>query len=208
MSGCKLYETAQATATNNLWRKEMRSRNPKTGGRPKIISKKWETGRKKGRPHRCQNVSTTLLHGDLDTPPQVYKCKWLIEWERVPVPPRVVTEPSLLRSSRRSRWLSVSVTSNLSSSTQHNPASQNTATCHLDHFSEYGSRAIFFSWILAGMQSKLFYDQRRLKFTFKSASLHCFIFLVSVKDFEHYMESFCKKYRYSIEEVPVGFKAV
>jgi hypothetical protein len=52
-------------------RNEKRNIDQKTGGRPKILSKIWETGRKKGCPHRCQYVSTTLLHGDLDTPPQV-----------------------------------------------------------------------------------------------------------------------------------------
>jgi hypothetical protein len=52
-------------------RNEKRNIDQKTGGRPKILSKIWETGRKKGFPHRCQYVSTTLLHGDLDTPPQV-----------------------------------------------------------------------------------------------------------------------------------------
>jgi hypothetical protein len=53
-------------------RNEKRNIDQKTGGRPKVLSKIWETGRKKGCPHRCQYVSTTLLHGDLDTPPQVY----------------------------------------------------------------------------------------------------------------------------------------
>jgi hypothetical protein len=52
-------------------RNEKRNIDQKTGGRPKILSKIWETGRKKGCPHRCQYTSTTLLHGDLDTPPQV-----------------------------------------------------------------------------------------------------------------------------------------
>jgi hypothetical protein len=52
-------------------RNEKRNTDQKTGGRPKILSKIWETERKKGCPHRCQYVSTTLLHGDLDTPPQV-----------------------------------------------------------------------------------------------------------------------------------------
>jgi hypothetical protein len=52
-------------------RNEKRNIDQKTGGRPKILSKIWETGRKKGCPHRCHYVSTILLHGDLDTPPQV-----------------------------------------------------------------------------------------------------------------------------------------
>jgi hypothetical protein len=54
-------------------RNAKRNIDQKTGGRPKILSKTWETGRKKGCPHRCQYVSTTLPHGDLDTPPQVSK---------------------------------------------------------------------------------------------------------------------------------------
>jgi hypothetical protein len=45
-----------------------RIKDQKTGGRPKILSKIRETGRKEGRPYRCQYVSTTLLHGDLNTP--------------------------------------------------------------------------------------------------------------------------------------------
>ncbi len=54
---------------NEKWKEKHRQK--KTGGRPKILSKIWEIGRKKGCPHTCQYVSTTLLHGDLDTPPQV-----------------------------------------------------------------------------------------------------------------------------------------
>ncbi len=50
---------------------ENRKIDKKNRWNTKILSKIWETERKKGYAHRWQYVSTTLLHGDLNTPPQV-----------------------------------------------------------------------------------------------------------------------------------------
>ncbi len=67
-SGCKLHETAQAAATNNLWRKKMRSRNPKQVEGPGVWAR---NGRQGGRradhtdASTCQQLSymrTSTLH--------------------------------------------------------------------------------------------------------------------------------------------------